>query len=554
MTKAKWSIAILSLFAVSACKPRTQLMLGVTTNLTAPGQLNRVTLDVFRDGVPFIGPYDWPVPGTRGQIEVLPGSFGLYSSDGSEPRLDIRLTGYIGDVAKVERRAIVPLVGGKTLFMRMSLVYRCDVDAPDNSAMCPDGYTCIEGECKVATVDPKTLPPFQDTLISNLTCNSSQAGDPPFINTETQNPMAMMGNGLCAGICQEGTCNEPVIIPGEAEWAKVNLPDSAKTQSITSVWGTNNGEYTVYSVGTGGTLLRLNSLGMTAAGAPVPEPTSGDNLHSVFGSSATDIWAVGDAILHRNATGWTTTVTNAQLVALGVETLNSVWAKDTSNAWAVGRTSTQQQVVLRWSGTGWTLDPAFEAARVNSPGDMLPGDLKAITGVTGSDGKTTLFAGGLGATFWKYGEDANCKDANMKPIDCWVSPTANLNLSPPPDIHALYADTAAGVLYLAGSTNAASGDTLRGIIFRLNATNLLLSQDATGEFLPFTSIAGTPGGDIYATGEDGTIARSKGDGKWTAQASNVRSNMHGVFPVGAGDIYAVGDKGTILHSSGATTK
>jgi hypothetical protein len=55
-------------------------------------------------------------------------------------------------------------------------------------------------------------------------------------------------------------------------------------------------------------------------------------LWSIWGSSATDVWAVGDngTILHYNGTNWT----NASSATL--EVLNRVWGSSSSDVWAVG--------------------------------------------------------------------------------------------------------------------------------------------------------------------------------------------------------------------------
>jgi hypothetical protein len=59
-------------------------------------------------------------------------------------------------------------------------------------------------------------------------------------------------------------------------------------------------------------------------------------LHSVWGTSASDVWAVGNAgtILHYDGTSWSS-VSSGTLQAM-----NSVWGTSSSNVWAVGQSGT----------------------------------------------------------------------------------------------------------------------------------------------------------------------------------------------------------------------
>jgi hypothetical protein len=100
---------------------------------------------------------------------------------------------------------------------------------------------------------------------------------------------------------------------------------------------------------------------------PTPQ---GNTLYSVSGSSASDVWAVGDAgaIVHWDGQSW------AQVPSGVQSTLNAVWAAGAADAWAVGEAST----TLRWNGIAWS---ALAGVPVPGAGiDPTMGSWKAVWG------------------------------------------------------------------------------------------------------------------------------------------------------------------------------
>jgi hypothetical protein len=76
-----------------------------------------------------------------------------------------------------------------------------------------------------------------------------------------------------------------------------------------------------------------------------PHAISGDtSLRAGWSLSATDGWAVGQALHHWNGTDWTTTARPA-----GVSALTSVWGSGSSSVWAVSGDGQ----VIRWDGVDW---------------------------------------------------------------------------------------------------------------------------------------------------------------------------------------------------------
>jgi protocatechuate 3,4-dioxygenase beta subunit len=134
------------------------------------------------------------------------------------------------------------------------------------------------------------------------------------------------------------------------------------TQFLYGVWGSGGHVWTVDYLGT---ILHRDDAGNWSA------TSSGPNmLMGVWGSSATDLWAVGlyGTLVRGNGTDWTSN---------WAVTLKGLWASGPSDAWAVGNAGT----ILHWDGTVWSK----VQSGTNPP--VLPKDLDllAIWGSSATD-------------------------------------------------------------------------------------------------------------------------------------------------------------------------
>src|SRR2546423_3409495 len=70
-----------------------------------------------------------------------------------------------------------------------------------------------------------------------------------------------------------------------------------------------------------------------------------NSLYGVWGSSASDVWAVGaiGTILHYNGVTWSSVSSGTS------QGINGVWGSSAANVWAVGVSGT----ILHYSGTSW---------------------------------------------------------------------------------------------------------------------------------------------------------------------------------------------------------
>ena len=80
--------------AASGCgeKKRTEIVLGLATDLDAPVPLASVQMQVTRlpDGLP-IGQQDFPISGNINSDYELPGTYGVYSASGTADRFGVKL-------------------------------------------------------------------------------------------------------------------------------------------------------------------------------------------------------------------------------------------------------------------------------------------------------------------------------------------------------------------------------------------------------------------------------------------------------------------------------
>jgi hypothetical protein len=89
-------------------------------------------------------------------------------------------------------------------------------------------------------------------------------------------------------------------------------------------------------------------------------PTASD-LYSVFGFSAIDVWAGGDALYHYDGNTWTA----AYKPPSGTQFF-SIWGGAPDDVWAAGLSDdlSCKQVFVHWDGTSWARQPAVEGLNV----------------------------------------------------------------------------------------------------------------------------------------------------------------------------------------------
>jgi hypothetical protein len=271
---------------------------------------------------------------------------------------------------------------------------------------------------------------------------------------------------------------------------------SIPTDTLRGVWGSSASD--VWAVGYSGAIRHYN--GTIWSG--VSSGTS-QSLVGVWGTSATDVWAVGGVsgtILHYNGTSWSSSLERGQP---GI--LFGVWGGSTSDVWVVGDVDS----VLHYNGTSWS---------------AVGGVTRTMSGIWGSSASDVWAVGnstGIGGTIFHY-------DGTT-----WSSFSAGTTQG------------LSGVWGSSASDVWAVGDN--GTIVHYNGTSWSTVSSGTNQAL--LGIWGSSASDVWAVGNGGAIVHYNGTG-WSSVASGTTQNLFDIWGSSATDIWAVGTAG-LLHGQPA---
>jgi hypothetical protein len=196
------ALALALAAATSCAPPRNEVVIGLFTDLDQPGGgsglgLNRVVITT-RKQQQVIATDDRLV-GWGGSGEPLPGTYAVYTDDGSTPTLNVEVLGYDGGGAQVaSRRALFALPRGRTTFLPLGLAKACF------EVHCQTGFSCADGHCIDEAVNAEALPDYRPELLHTLECR----GASQFVDTTTDQPLPISGDGSCpvGAQCREGSC------------------------------------------------------------------------------------------------------------------------------------------------------------------------------------------------------------------------------------------------------------------------------------------------------------------------------------------------------------
>lgn len=268
-------------------------------------------------------------------------------------------------------------------------------------------------------------------------------------------------------------------------------------------------------------------------------------LTGVYGSSATDVWAVGDAgtMLHWNGTAWqsVTKVTNLAL--------HGVWGSATDNFYAVG----DGGLILHWDGKAWTPQTSNVTVALRAISGLGTSYVWAVgdggTRLLSTDGNTWMMKK-LGTDLYGVWLDAAGQlmievGANST-IDIAAVDSGSLTMSTngfPNAKMTAVSGFATGKFWAVGEDGRAR--TLQGGNFTATAAS---SQPLNGVWVYDTG--GNPAGG-WAVGSNGTVVSlNASTQQWVNTASGVSSALYAVWGSSGTDIWMVGEQGIILHYPG----
>lgn len=259
-------------------------------------------------------------------------------------------------------------------------------------------------------------------------------------------------------------------------------------------------------------------------------------LTSVWGSSSTDVWAVGSGgtALHWGGAEWKAVVTNT------TGTLLSVWGSGPNDVWVAGSGA----VVLHSPGMpAGTFSPAPPA--VSWGGSHV----HVVWGTSASD---VRLAGAPVALYDEYesyiGTFNQWRRSSVDGGVGWQTVSTGTDLT----IRGMWGT--ANDVWLVGD-NSVNVGWMAGTILRARS-----GDGGTGPFVAVDSqttsrleaIWGSAADDVWAVGARGTIRHYTGGLRFAIVASPVTTDLHAVWGSGPKDVWAVGEQGTVIHFDGAS--
>jgi len=299
-----------------------------------------------------------------------------------------------------------------------------------------------------------------------------------------------------------------------AEWIEM---DSGTTHYLYDVWGSSATD--VFAVGGGGTISHYDGINWIPMDSGINDSLSGVWLSGVWGSSASDVFAVGghcdgfayhSIILHYDGLTW------SQVESGITGRLKDVWGSSGTDVFAVG----DGGAILHYNGQTWSF---MKSGTTN--------ELENVWGTSSAD----VFTVGWNGTILHY--NGNTWTPMRKPINyffysgIWGASGFNVYT--------------VGGLFSRGPDNPYRIEHYNGLIWTLMTVGVT-------DYLYLYGIWGGSGTDIFSVGDHGTILQYDGY-SWETMSSGTTKDLQSVWGSSATDVFAVGSYGAILHYDGDDT-
>jgi hypothetical protein len=296
---------------------------------------------------------------------------------------------------------------------------------------------------------------------------------------------------------------------GGAAWSLIR---NAWSPDLYAVWGSSPTD--VFAVGEAFEILHYDGAAWSSMISPQP-----GQLEGVWGASSSDVFAVGNAetlypgeILHYDGSSWST--------MFGPGTtgfLQAVWGTSPSDVFAAG------SWVWHYDGASWT-------EMTNSPG----GD--SIWGSSSSDVFVTVIQSIETSVVFRYDGATWTAMAFPPSLQSWL---------PYRNVTGLWGSSATNVLATAGTQPNANECTI------IRYDGAAWSQmDCRSTTVAVATFWGSSATDVFAVGADSNhdAAVLHYDGSsWSPMRVPPAAGLSAVWGSSPVDVFAVGDYGTILH-------
>ena len=157
-------------------------------------------------------------------------------------------------------------------------------------------------------------------------------------------------------------------------WSHLESIDNGR-----AIWGSGSGDVWMiegycdgFSVDSGpSSLIHWKGISGSYIAGKDTQFTTTHNLHAIWGSGTSDIWAVGDsgAIVHYNGTAWSLSTNSPTAVGL-----HGVWGTRPDDVWVVG----EGGVILHFDGSRWSQSVSPTTRALRSTWGSSSGDVWAV--------------------------------------------------------------------------------------------------------------------------------------------------------------------------------
>jgi hypothetical protein len=301
-----------------------------------------------------------------------------------------------------------------------------------------------------------------------------------------------------------------VLVGGGSVTPATVITDASGSAAAKFITGATPGINTVVATVTGVSAVPSVAFSTTTvvAGTIVWSSILTDTLRGVWGTSASDVWAVGyhGALKHFNGTSWTNFTSGT------TEPLVAVWGTSPSNVWVVGGFT---GTILHYDGAKWS--SVFQ----HGPAGIL-------FGVWGGSPSDLWVVGNIDSVFHYNGT-------------AW-SNVASIT----PTIFGMWGNTASDI-WAVGYSPAPPAPV--GTIFHYDGATWSGVSPGTAQGL--SGVWGTSASDVWATGAGGAIVHYDGT-SWSSVPSPTTQGLVSVWAASASDVWAVGYGGAIVHYDGTS--
>lgn len=309
----------------------------------------------------------------------------------------------------------------------------------------------------------------------------------------------------------------------------VALPTSTPV-SLNGVWG--SGPNDVWIVGSPDTLIHWDgsALSTTTAGTK-------HTFFGVWGSGANDVWtySTGDAVWHTNGfhdgnAGWSSLATDPPTSPTWTGTVRAMWGTSASDVWAVGPWLDNVSQPTVWHSDGWHDGAlAWVAAPMTDNRPDLPGSF-SFNAIWGDANSKLWIVGSGGKT--RYSDGWKAESTTFTPINSGTSL----------DLHAVWG--AGHEEIWAGG----AGGVMRRFVEQEDGSYLASPVDFPS-VATIRALYGFGPHDIWAAGAGGMLAHY--DGKaWSLVEAKVPdagpNDLYAIWGSSPSDLWVVGQN-TLLH-------